>query len=460
VYLAAHTIGKSVSGGPMARDNWVFVLWRTLHSGTSFERPIIALNADTGATYNLTWNPVVLSNGWLVFPYTVPVGQAVAGATSYRTNVLISRDGGDSFDKAVFVSSAMTRVVPGRTPLQAWNSTAVDASEGPYRDRIYLAWPDQRNGGDSASSEIVVVHSADSGKTWSPPVRVGEYPPRAHVGPGARHITPIIAVNRNGVVGVIWEDRRNFPNDDGYEIRFAASLDGGDTWTPSTLVSEQPMSFAKGQRLLQTTYTPAPTSRAGGVTRPKGRVTIEANMQEWPAGGHSAGFGATGDGRFHAAWVDNRTGIHQIWSATIDVEGAAIVNGAAQLASLRDVTDSMDLVVVSNRWDAKSNAIQMQVRAQNLSKQPIARPLKARIILLESPFGEPVIVGSENGVEGAGAIIDFSALVPENGLAPGASTGIRPLTIRLKDFEPLTIGGRALGNVIRLDARLFSGGGR
>jgi hypothetical protein len=454
VYLAAHTQGKAASGGPMAADNWVFVLWRSLRGGISFERPITVLNTEPNAIYNLTWNPVVLSNGWLVFPYTEPAsGNFTEPTQRLRTKVLISRDGGDTFDKAVTVGSAMTRRAPGRAPLQAWNSTAVDPSNGPYKDRVYIAWPDQSNGGDSANSEIVVVHSADSGKTWSDPVRVGEYPPRAHPG-HQMPITPIVAVNKNGVVGVAWLDRRNFPKDDGYDIRFAASLDGGETWTPSVLVSESPMSFPKGQRLLQTSYGP-PASR-GPTPAPKGRVSIDASIQEWPAGGHSSGFGATGDGRFHAVWVDNRTGIHQLWSATIEVDGSAIANGAPELTALRDVSDSVELAVLSNSWDAKAGAVKMQVRLRNTSKTAIRGPVKIRVITLDSDFGNPAITGSTNGMAGPGAIFDLTALLPGGVLEPNAVSGIRDLTIHLKNAEPFV--AQAFASVLKIDAKVFAGG--
>ena len=38
-------------------------------------------------------------------------------------------------------------------------------------------------------------------------------------------------------------------------------------------------------------------------------------------GGDTAGLAADADGVFHALWIDSRTGVHQMWTATIAVRG-------------------------------------------------------------------------------------------------------------------------------------------
>ena len=99
-----------------------------------------------------------------------------------------------------------------------------------------------------------------------------------------------IAVNGAGVVGVLWYDRREFPAAEGYRPRFAASLDGGASWSPSVAVST------------------APNARAA-----------QQGPDYLPNGGDTAGLAAAADGRFHALWIDNRTGVQQVWTAAITV---------------------------------------------------------------------------------------------------------------------------------------------
>ena len=49
-----------------------------------------------------------------------------------------------------------------------------------------------------------------------------------------------VAVNRDGVVGVLWYDRREANDNLAYHARFAASFDGGLTFSPSVRVSAAP----------------------------------------------------------------------------------------------------------------------------------------------------------------------------------------------------------------------------
>jgi hypothetical protein len=88
----------------------------------------------------------------------------------------------------------------------------------------------------------------------------------------------------------MWYDRRDFPNHDGYVPRFAASFDGGETFTASVVISKAPnaRSAQKGPDFLLN-------------------------------GGDTAGLTAAADGRFHAVWIDNRTGVQQVWTAAIGI---------------------------------------------------------------------------------------------------------------------------------------------
>ena len=49
------------------------------------------------------------------------------------------------------------------------------------------------------------------------------------------------------------------------------------------------------------------------------------------------------DGVFHAMWVDNRTGVSQLWTAPITVRGSVRKHGAGDLTELTDITDKVTL---------------------------------------------------------------------------------------------------------------------
>src|SRR5205823_1724281 len=116
---------------------------------------------------------------------------------------------------------------------------AVDPGSPFFKDRLYAVWPDDASG----RLEIHFAYSADSGKTWSTPIVVNDDRPPNDKDKGPDHMLPTVGVNRQGVVLVTWYDRRDSPDNMGWKIRSAASLDGGETFTPSILVSDGANAF-------------------------------------------------------------------------------------------------------------------------------------------------------------------------------------------------------------------------
>jgi subtilisin family serine protease len=106
----------------------------------------------------------------------------------------------------------------------------------PVRDTIYVAWQDER-GGDY---DIWFARSTDGGTLWTEPVSN----PISDDASGAAQVSPSLAVDESGTLYAVWQDRRN-GNDD---IYFAASADGGDTWSENILVTDHPAATVQSQR--------------------------------------------------------------------------------------------------------------------------------------------------------------------------------------------------------------------
>jgi hypothetical protein len=201
--------------------------------------------------------------------------------------VLRSSDGGLTFDPAVTigdVKSGYNHVNARGVPA----SLAVDAGSARFRDRAYAVWTDFASG----RGQIRIAHSTDAGATWSASRFVNDDSlATVRTGGGPDHFMATVAVNRDGVVGVLWYDRRESTDNLAYQARFAASFDGGLTFSPSVRLSAAPND---------------PTVQRDGEP-----FII--------TGGDTAGLTAAADGRFHAVWIDNRTGIQQVWTAAISV---------------------------------------------------------------------------------------------------------------------------------------------
>src|SRR5262249_1602602 len=153
---------------------------------------------------------------------------------------------------------------------------------------------------------------------------------------------PAVAVNRFGIVGVTWYDRRNSTNDLDYEVRFAASYDGGQTFTDSVPVSEKPNIFDKNSAQP---IKGVPLVDTNGLTR------LVVVRDEWLASGDTADLTADANGDFHPVWIDNRTGIRQVWTAKVTVQGEASLYGDVSLAGLDDVSQNVRCVMVDSSFD-------------------------------------------------------------------------------------------------------------
>jgi hypothetical protein len=198
-------------------------------------------------------------------------------------DLLRSTDGGSTLEPRLHVTDVR---YDWRVPQLSMSGLAVDRSGGPFEGRLYAVWPEARV---VRRTEIFLASSNDGGRTWSSPKTVSDDGP-SQPNPRPNHFMPAVAVNRSGVVAVSWYDRRDNPDNLGYWPRFAASLDGGATFLPSVRVS---------------------TSANLMLNEKETRLN----------GGDTTGLAADARGAFHPAWIDNRTGVHQVFTSSVTVRG-------------------------------------------------------------------------------------------------------------------------------------------
>jgi hypothetical protein len=251
-------------------------------------RVLLPVQTDSVSHSSLACGLVVLSGGQVVaLQHHMRLGPGAPEGGKLREvggtlEVYSSGDGGHTLDSiASFgeVHSAYnytsSRGVTG--------ALAVDPGSARWRDRVYAVWADYASG----RGAIRVRTSSDAGRSWTPQSTVA---PSTDDAPD--RFMPTVAVNRSGVVGVLWYERTPGATE-GHRPLFSASRDGGVTWLP-----------------------PVPLTSAMNV-RAQQRGTSTGTFL--PNGGDTAGLVADATGRFHAVWIDNRTGVQQAWAATIDV---------------------------------------------------------------------------------------------------------------------------------------------
>ncbi|MCA1619595.1 MAG: glycoside hydrolase [Acidobacteria bacterium] len=270
-YVVSGRVQRNKAGRGLAS---VFVA-RSRDSGKTFAPPadIVASSLSNNALA-----PAVLADGALVVPFidyqSHPGDHGGAGMLERRRVwALISSDGGQTFSHPMFVSEACGSG-------GGFASLAADASTRSTRDRLYLVCTNRDR------DAVLVHHSADRGETWSAPVRAA-----SSGGDVVFRRTPSIAVNKDGVVGVTWYERRKEKDGECQHVYFTASLDGGKSFLPAARVSTAPSC--------------PDTPRNGG------------SAKRWAAGGDYSGLTASPDGAFHVLWADSRNGIYQLWTARV-----------------------------------------------------------------------------------------------------------------------------------------------
>lgn len=332
-------------------------------------------------------------------------------------------------------------------------SLAVDETRGPFRGRMYLAWPDSRSG----RCEILFSYSSDRGRTWSAPLKVDDDRSWGSGSEGPDDFHPVLAINPQGVVGILWYDRRQDQDNISWQPRFSASLDGGLTFLPSVRFRGAGMKIYQSRVVQLTSMAEGganPPFRSGGPIR----VSFGYASHEL-TGGETAGLASDPSGFFHALWIDNRTGVAQVWTARISVNGRVQANGAALSANLSDISNRAAILFSGAELNRIDHVFKIVAYVQNSSTLPIRAPLELRVLRLGSQIGEPKFDNADNHKRGAGAIFNFTPLMPAGGLEPGERTRGREIAVRLDRLVPKISRGnyRAVSEMITIDFSVLAG---
>ncbi|MDE2805024.1 MAG: sialidase family protein [Gemmatimonadota bacterium] len=434
--------------GPFAGRLYVSVLYggleyslgvfRSEDDGRSWIGPVKFI--DGAGERGLNVDPMlVFADGAIMvpfidFPFTP---EQTARWDGTRIWTVVSTDGGVTFSEPRAGPLKMTgdELRGAREGLErfrggSWVMYAVDRSER-FRDRVYAVWPDYSEG----LPRVVVVSTDDRGSSWSEPRPVAPTGTR-----GAQQFQAAVAVNRDGVLGVTWYDTREAPSEFAFHQYFAASFDGGESFT-----APQRVSSALSRPMGSGNLLPAPATFSG----PEGelRVALLSAASRWVSGGDYMGLTASVDGHFHPVWADARSGTYQVYTAEVRIEeGASAASAVAEPAVGEpvDVTGRIELVNDPGAYDAETGVLDLWIRLKNVSAAPIAGPIEVEIRKfgsgMDDTFAEfaPEILNADNDVRGPGAHFVYSdALGTEGVLPPGGVSGA--MLWRLKLVEPIRV---------------------
>lgn len=392
--------------------------------------------AAGGGERGLNVDPMlVLRDGSVVAPFVdfPATPDQTERWTESRLWTVVSTDGGVTFSEPkrgpVKMSGDEIREAREgalRFRLGGWVLYGVDRSER-FPDRIYAVWPDFGEG----PPRVVIAWTDDRGVSWSAPEPVA-----AVAEAGAQQFQAAVAANPDGVLGVIWYEGPGPPAELSFHPMFAASLDGGETFTLPARVSTVASRPLGSGNLL-----PSPTTFSG----PAGelRVSLLSAASRWLSGGDYMGLTAAADGTFHPVWADARDGVYRMRTARIRVEQGP-VEAPTPVGPPRDVTRRIGIVTDPGAYDAGTGELDLWVRLENVSQRPIGGPIEVEIRAFGSGMGDvfveyaPEVLNADRGGSGPGAVFVYDAAlgtgrVLERG---GVSGAVR---WRLKLSDPIRI---------------------
>jgi hypothetical protein len=285
VYITTHYEFRDGNG---QRASSVFVT-RSRDGGRTFDR---ATEVTPSSLHNFGEMPVVQPDGTVVASFVEDAWSPPHFAARLGW-VMRSIDGATTFSPPVLVNDTC-----GPPPGFQLSALATDASNGPYRDRLYFACR-QAGGGP-----VVVTHSTRQAQVWNRPGVV--------VGPGANNADARrvmgLAVNAKGVLGALIVERRLNARDQCLEQTFAASFDGGDTFTDAQRISVSSC----------------------------GDAAVDAiATRMFPTYGDYFGLATLPDGGFRVVWPEMRDGHSVLLTAVITTEGEVPVGERLNAAAAR-----------------------------------------------------------------------------------------------------------------------------
>jgi hypothetical protein len=205
---------ESITADP-ANASFVYATWERLVGSESGPAPTwFARTTNAGASweaarpiYDPGGNNSTLNNQVVVLPDGTLVlffseFDTVGAATSVFLRVIRSQDKGASWSPPVTVAQSLAR--GGRVP-----ETGTPIRDGANLGSIavgrngmlFVAWQDARFSG-GARDGIAFSKSIDGGLTWSAPVSI-------NAAPGVQAILPTVTVRDDGLIGVSYYDFRN-----------------------------------------------------------------------------------------------------------------------------------------------------------------------------------------------------------------------------------------------------------
>ena len=197
-----------------------------------------------------------------------------------------SSDGGSTWSvkENAFPMNGIQGLLPqkGNIRVNGYPRIAVDTSEGIRNGWIYIITTQKNMDPAGTDPDIILNYSTDSGNSWSDGIRVNKDP----INNGKIQYFPAINVDNTGGINILYYDDR-YTTSDSAGVNLSRSADGGQSWEEYIISSHN--------------FKPQPIGGLGQGYQGDNISIVSANNFLFPF------------------WMDNSSGIYQIWTTSIDL---------------------------------------------------------------------------------------------------------------------------------------------
>lgn len=157
-----------------------------------------------------------------------------------------------------------------------------DNTGGPRNGWIYIVTTQRNLAPAGSDPDIILNRSSNNGQTWSAGIRVNQ----DQLNNGKTQFFPAIHVDDSGDINIIYYDNRD-TTPDSAGMYLSRSTDGGDTWTDYPIGTQR--------------FKPTPIGGLGQGYQGDNIGMTSVGTTLWPV------------------WMDNSSGIYQMWACPIDL---------------------------------------------------------------------------------------------------------------------------------------------
>ena len=214
-------------------------------------------------------------------------------------------------------------------------------------------------------------------------------------------------------------------------------------------MSESGASF---DRARWTALRPAKQKSSAAKTKAGEGQSVQVSLSNFMfMGGDTSGLAATADGVFHPVWVDNHTGVPQVWTASVVVNREEVKAATVASEATKELGTDAAVELISPRHDQVTGLITARLQITNATNRPLSGPFRVKVKSLGSALAEIEIVKADNAQTGNGAEWYFA----EKTLEPNAATAPRLVQFRLTNLKPFIEKDRARLGLVDLKVEIY-----